>query len=86
MYQGLQVMHQGLQVLHQGLQVIVTDSEENPTVFHQASADGPSEDSTLHNVIGIQRRILANTTKLENEYYSDEDTDKFMDPVLYKAV
>ena len=60
--------------LRQGLQVIATDSEENPTTFNQASADGPSEDSTVHNSIGIlRRRILANTTKLENECYSDEE-------------
>ena len=46
---------------HQGQQVIVTDPKENPTTSNQTSADGPGEESTLHNSIKIlRRRILAN--------------------------
>jgi hypothetical protein len=55
-------------------------------------AENDTEESVVHKAIGIlRRRIIENNSKLEDHFYSPEETQlsnqkEFVEPLLYKAV
>lgn len=72
------------------LSVLVQNLEEESEFESQISID-QSDDSIIHRAIGILREKMKGFRKLDDEYYSsqemsNEDSRKFVDPLLYKAV